>query len=312
MVIAIIGILVVMLLPAVQSAREAARRVQCMNNFRQVGLALHNYESALGTFPPNMIMWARSQDPACGPRYTTSTYFGLGWGTFILPYLERSAVYDQFDFGGQLGYANDLPNYRVAATRIGTYLCPSDPQNGELCHFTYTGTNGTDIKEDLRQSNMAATADSHEWSCYPWDWPVQFPMVDGVMGAVKGCPIKKIHDGLSKTLLIAEVTGGGPGSYLGHYWATFGFIDTRDGINGPWTIIGGQYAESDSSGIYGMRKTGASSYHPGGCHFLVADGSVHFLTEDLYQAILRSLTTRAGVSNAPGNPIDVSTSPETF
>ena len=95
-VITIIGILIALLLPAVQAAREAARRMQCSNNFKQVGLALHNYHSVKGCFPP-------------GEYYVYPTpsngIFCFGWSAYILPYLEQEALYNNIDFGGQWGYA---------------------------------------------------------------------------------------------------------------------------------------------------------------------------------------------------------------
>jgi len=125
-VIAIIGILIALLLPAVQAAREAARRMQCSNNFKQAGLALHNYHSSVTSFPPGCL-------------YTISAYpvsYEWSWGAYILPYLEQQALYDIFDFetpngGGALHYA--LPwNTPVGTTMVSAFLCPSDPAGGNI------------------------------------------------------------------------------------------------------------------------------------------------------------------------------------
>ena len=113
------------------------------------------------------------------------------------------------------------------------------------------------------------------------------------MGNSGAASVTDIEDGSSHTLAIAEVTGGGQGSYRCTYWSTAGFIKTADGINGPWTVPGGQYSEA-AGAIWGYRRTGASSYHPGGCHFTFADGSVHFLSENIAYQILQALTTRSG------------------
>lgn len=290
-VIAIIGILVALLLPAVQSAREAARRSHCANNFRQVGLAMHTYHDAIGTFPPSHIIWVQTQRSTCGPRPNNGTWYGFGWGVLILPYMEQTAVWEQFDPGVQLSVASTLPNFRVAATRLGTYLCPSDPQQGELVVMTGTGSNGVHPDEDVRQSNMAVTADSVDWSCDNL-WPKQFPVNNGVLGALHGTDLKHVTDGTSNTFMVGEVTGGGQGSYAGHPWANFGYIDTYDGINGPFTVPGGQFS-SGSGAIWGFRRTGASSYHPGGCHFMMTDGSVPFLIENVSASVLAALTTRS-------------------
>jgi prepilin-type N-terminal cleavage/methylation domain-containing protein len=159
-VIAIIGILVAMLLPAVQAAREAARRTQCANHFRQAGIALHNYNSAQQTFPVG------THTSGFVPGICESTphpffYDHFGWAGLILPYMEETDVYDQFDFSvPSFVWA---PNFAASATRIETFLCPSDPQDGEL--ISYTGAepnNGPDPWDDCRQSNMAGVSDSHE------------------------------------------------------------------------------------------------------------------------------------------------------
>jgi prepilin-type N-terminal cleavage/methylation domain-containing protein/prepilin-type processing-associated H-X9-DG protein len=289
-VIAIIGILIALLLPAVQAAREAARRIQCANHFKQVGVAMHNYHAARRTFPPGWIIWTLNQDPSCGPK-PSPWYFGFGWGAFILPHIEQGGVYDQIDFNIRNSIYSPV-NWASGATRIETYLCPSDPQDGELVFNTNGMTNGPSKWEDWRQTNIAGVSDSNDWTC-DIAWPKQFPLNDGVMGGVYGCPIKDITDGTSNTLMLAEITGGGPGSYRGHCWMEFAIVDTKDGINGPFTVPGGQYY-SGSGGIWGFRTTGPSSYHPGGCHFTMADGSVQFISENISPAIMAALTTRDG------------------
>jgi len=90
------------------------------------------------------------------------------------------------------------------------------------------------------------------------------------------------------------VTGGGPGSFRGFAWATGSLTKTIDGINGPFTVIGGGYKEDVPGVIWGARASGPSSYHPGGCHFLMADASVQFLSENIDAETLKRLTTRAG------------------
>lgn len=291
-VITIIGILIALLLPAVQAAREAARGIQCANNFKQVGVAMHNYHAACETFPPGEIHWDPVQGADCGPAGGSGRYNGFGWGAFVLPALDQQNVYDQFDFNGQVDAAF-AGNFSNSATRIAAYLCPSDPQQGELVFYTMRGSNGPTPDEDVRQTNMAGVADSIDWTCDSL-YPKQLGRVDGMMGERHGCSIAEVRDGTSNTFMIAEVTGGGPGSHRAHYWVTSDVVDTADGINGPNTIPGGGvFPPDDSSGIRGYRGTGPSSFHPGGCYFLFADGSVHFLSENLSSDVIKSLTTRA-------------------
>jgi prepilin-type N-terminal cleavage/methylation domain-containing protein/prepilin-type processing-associated H-X9-DG protein len=297
-VITIIGILIALLLPAVQAAREAARRMQCANNFRQVGLAMHNYHSAIGTFPPGQL--AHGYD-SCNPGVASA---GAGWGTHILPYLEQQAVYDQFDFRKSFtnttANASGKSNFQVAATYIGAYLCPSDPQGGELCAFSGVGTNGSDPNEDFRQTNMAGVADPASWSCDSngW-WPTAYPKVGGVMGEGQGARIADIYDGTSCTLMVSEVTGGGRGSFGGATWGWSDALDTADGINSPLNSLPGGLSPT----LFNPSTVGPSSYHPGGCNFLMADGSVQFLSENISSgerpagqtpSVLHALTTRNG------------------
>ncbi len=297
-VITIIGILIALLLPAVQAAREAARRIQCANNFKQVGVAMHNYHTTHECFPPGTIYWNSPMwnNPVCGPpppQPAHPTYCGWGWGTFLLPYIEQQNIYDQIDFisNGSFGVGDSIwhpVNFPITKYRIEAYLCPSDPQGGELVKAT--SYNGFDTMEDCRQTNMVGISDSLDWTCDGL-YAKHFSKADGVMARQLGCRMADIQDGTSHTLAIGEVTGGGPGSHLGHIWVLLALTDTYDGINGPFTVPGGATVED----FYGYsRPMGTSSFHPGGCHFTMADGSVQFISEDISQPILAALTTRAG------------------
>ena len=119
-VIAIIGILIALLLPAVQAAREAARRMQCTNNLKQIGLAMHNYHDSMKCLP-----FASAYN--AGPFYQN-----VGtWAAFILPYLELQTHYDLFDFTHPMKYDSDSTNKEAVTTVVAVYLCPSDPQSSE-------------------------------------------------------------------------------------------------------------------------------------------------------------------------------------
>ena len=294
-VITIIGILIALLLPAVQAAREAARRMQCANNFKQAGLALHNYHAALKTFPPGVIWWYPGTS-GCGPQGSAQAYCGFAWSTFILPYCEQKALQDEIDFNAGICTANppDDENFALSGTLISMYLCPSDPQAGDLIMYTGSGQNGASADEDLRQTNITGIAGSGAWTCPIW--PIQFDLLDGMMGERKGCRIRDVVDGTSNTLMLGEVTGGGPGSHVAHMWMTFNMVGTGDGINGPFTVPGGL-----DPAAWNLRETGPSSHHPGGCHFLLADGSVQVLSENIAQLALVALTTRDGGEVLPEN-----------
>ena len=127
-VIAIISVLIALLLPAVQSAREAARRAQCVNNLKQIGLALHNYEEAMGTFPPGYVSSINltvvnpcdsDQEMQNGVDLGT----GWAWGSMILPFLEQQPLYSSINFNLSVAYA---ANDTCSLTALSVYLCPSD------------------------------------------------------------------------------------------------------------------------------------------------------------------------------------------
>lgn len=298
-VITIIGILIALLLPAVQAAREAARRMSCANNFRQVGIGLHNYHSAHECFPPGKLLWVAGYTPCTTPG-GSAYYVGWGWTSHILPYIEQQAVYDQFDFSkpsctmDMTPNASGSSNFQVCATRIPAYLCPSDPQNGELVAETSTGKNGENDDEDHRETNIVGVSDPLDCWCDGGDsLPKEYPVALGMMAERRGAQVSDVKDGTTNTFMAAEYTGGGRGSYKGLGWPTGGVIDMSNGINGPYTLPGGgAYA------YYGPHAAGASSFHPGGCHCLMVDGSVQFLSQNMpaggTETVLYALTTRAG------------------
>ena len=287
-VITIIGILVALLLPAVQAAREAARKLQCGNNFKQVGIALHNYHAARGCFPPGEFQ-----------EYPTPSGGGFfyAWSVYLLPYIEYSTIYDKYNFAAHWGYADNTPlpggtitNYLLGQTPIWTYLCPSDPQAGELVGIhTYPNR-----APDAALTDMCAVSDSNNWTANsPYGCnATDFPGNDGVFGGNGCCTVANIKDGTSNTLAIGEVTGMGPGSLWGEIWIGENLLDTKDGINNPMVTVPG-------GGTFPMNPldTGFSSFHPAGCHFLMADGAVAYLSENIAQIVLTALTTRDGMDH---------------
>ena len=199
-VIAIIGVLVALLLPAVQSARESARRTQCLNNIRQHALALHSYHDTQKIFPPGSTMPPK-EDPERSPQ------FGPNWVIYILPQLEQQALRDSFDLTKSI---SAVENRRPRSTAISSMICPSD-------------TSGHDVKyestaegSDWARGNYAANAclgfqvlaggfracwgsDSERWLGDQYR---------GVMGGNVSLRIDDILDGASNTILLAEVRSG--------------------------------------------------------------------------------------------------------
>jgi len=284
-VIAIIGVLVALLLPAVQAARESARRTQCLGNFKQIGIALQNHHSAKNTFPMGIEMWDRRNARCANPDGVGSHTWGWSWGVYILPYMEQQHVYDMFDFSERSWGAPK--SFLAGAHQIPAYECPSDPQRGEWLGGVSGQWNGNHEEEDVFGLSVAGVADSIDWTCGGLRWPG--PDKNGILYQLSKTSAKDITDGLSNTLIVGEVVGQGPGTYRGYYWLTWNILHTANGINLPLQLIRSQ----GFFDMWGPADGGFASYHPGGCHFTLADGSARFISEDVDQVVLAALSTRA-------------------
>lgn len=304
-VIAIIGILVALLLPAVQSAREAARRIQCTNNFKQLGLALINYESAQKRLPlaytPNWTGSATSprigncpgtKDPS---PIKANGLAAHNFITFTLPYFEQQATFDQIDIGRPWSNAT---NKTAVSTRIGDLVCPSSPSAPER-----------EGAGDATRTWMAAPSDyavcvdlddSASGFCSLQNTGLARPRgLETLKGMMQDTPtsLRKVTDGVSKTFMLFE-DAGRPTNYLR------GAIDPT--LPGIPSGSGGPWADPNSYFVWGNSPTcGATtimncsnydeiySFHTGGANFLYGDGSVHLHGEDLNTDLFVTLFTRA-------------------
>lgn len=201
-VIAIIGILVSLLLPAVQSARESARRTQCSNNLKQLGLALHTYHATVGSFPPSVTS-RPNEDPG------TTTNFRVNWVIAILPFLEQQALYDAFDLTKNI---SDSANREQRGVRLSAMLCPTDQPNarpfasataaeGDNWARGNYGANGANahMMNLGGRTDWAINADSPGW---------KDKYRRGIMGANVALKQSGIRDGASNTILLAELRIG--------------------------------------------------------------------------------------------------------
>ena len=293
-VIAIIGVLVALLLPAVQSAREAARRSQCQNNVKQVALGLLNYESARGELPPGTRSNSANDRQISGINHT-----GYGWGAFILPYIEGGNTAEQMgDLNGPLTVNDGL------GILVPTYICPSESPDSDHWAECCSGFNiGVGPNDDMRVSNYAGVSDSRD-GFFSSSQPVSDG--DGVLFNFNPVPLKSVTDGTSNTLMVGEVTGG-PGSHpsqgaawIAHVWASWNCQDTFDGINSFGSLPGGRTKLYDGRSAGGNRHleyydvSGFSSFHVGGANFCRVDGSVNYIDDNVDAALLCVLTTRDG------------------
>jgi prepilin-type N-terminal cleavage/methylation domain-containing protein/prepilin-type processing-associated H-X9-DG protein len=306
-VIAIIGILIALLLPAVQAAREAARRSQCQNNFKQSALALHNYHSARRAFPngTRTSRFSPNGSSTSGEPDLISIYGdrldGISWSVFILPYMEASEIYAMFD-------SPDNWNSSAREVVISGYICPTDSSDDELWGECF-GNSKTGVASwhDLRRSNVAGVADSHQAMMNSYQ---ATSIGNGILFNFSKISAAKIVDGTSKTLIIGEVTGGtGPDPndsaatvHFSWHWLGRNVADMSNGINGIGSVPGGRNHLSPPDPIDGdngnrhaelFNETAFSSYHSGGAVFAYADGHVEFVSENINQNTLYSLGTRA-------------------
>jgi prepilin-type N-terminal cleavage/methylation domain-containing protein/prepilin-type processing-associated H-X9-DG protein len=306
-VIAIIAVLVALLLPAVQQAREAARRTQCKNNLKQVGLALHNYHEAMNGFPPVSVLPAgRTSEP---------------WSAHarLLPYIEQAALQDLVDWGSSAEFPT---NPAVCQTRVAIYLCPSEINDrarvtANLVHYPLN------------------------YSCNEGTWFIYDP-VSGRTGDGAFCPNRSMRaadfrDGMSNTLAMSENKAyqpnlwdtsnpntlgvAAPGSaaaiatYFGGTFDSNGHTEWVEGdvhetgfttvftpnTNVPYTVSGVTYdvdvtsmRDGESTTVPTYAAVTARSYHTGTVNALMCDGSVRSVNNSLNLGIWRGLGTRAG------------------
>ena len=283
-VIAIIAVLVGLLLPAVQSAREAARRAQCSNNLKQVGLAMHGYHSVHNTFPPGYVTAVVNNPaaPEIGP--------GWGWGVMILNQLEQRPLYQGINFNLQI----TDPGSQTARTPIlSVFLCPSNVGSGPVVASSLTGTV---LTTDVSAGQYVASAGQLE--------PGEFPdSNNGVFYRNSRNGLRDIIDGSSTTLMIGERSR----NVADATWV--GAVPTWQLCTNPkWavqecgpasTLVVSHTGTATTGSIY-VPNSAASmvddywSLHPGGCNFLFCDGSVRFIKASVNPQIFSYLSTRAG------------------
>jgi prepilin-type N-terminal cleavage/methylation domain-containing protein/prepilin-type processing-associated H-X9-DG protein len=307
-VIAIMGVLVGLLLPAVQKVREAANRAKCQNNLHQIGLALHDYEGVNGTFPPGYL--SRPEDPAMGPVDPGFNDAGPGWGwlALLLPHVEQDPLYKALDMR--------LPCYHpvnAAAVRtpVQLFRCPSDrgggnPAWGDLVNVVDINDNTLTV---FGRSNYIGSVGSSTLWC---SWPVTL-QPNGVLYRNSRTKVADVTDGLSQTVFVGERSSNlsdsvWPGAvpYSTHFaWPPFASIGTG-GIgrpyDGPGAFVGahgGPCPYEDPVVIHPPNSPlGHSdqmqSGHPGGANILMGDGSVHFYGDGHRLSTWAALISRNG------------------
>ena len=342
-VITIIGILISLLLPAVQSAREAARRMQCQNNLKQLSLAVLNYESQWQIFPPSSC-WAAGANPNDNGQLGN---YRANWVILVLPFLEQQALYNTFDFTAPISGNTSAANVAARSVQLSTMLCPSDSHSREAFMGSQNSATSA-LGDNWARGDYAANACLGQMiygtSCsycgaLPTSTCWNLGYMRGVMGANCAVTIAQIRDGTSNTVLVGEIRAGvtnfdsrgvwalsGGSSAL---WGHGGILKTVSGGDdyGPnctsssgddvlaGTAIASAFGGSDGLVNEGMpcydsltadNQQTARSMHTGGVNTVFADGSVHWLGD--YIQVVPSTSTKLSawdrlMASADGMPV---------
>jgi len=291
-VIAIIGILVSLLLPAVQAAREAARRTQCSNNIRQIAVALHNYHDTAGRFPPGGIHHAGTGQNG------SSTSWRASWLVMLLPFLEREGLHAQFNFG--IRARDSAENLQVVATVIPTFVCPSTgsrkaawQMSTSSSHLFAKGNYGACFSAGSGFSSTAFSGSRMDWERSVFNASFHY-----------GAQMADIKDGSSNVIAVSEILtrdskddGRGAWAYPTGSFFSGGNQDVCDrDIRLPPNGIALDDCLADKPAFCVSSATdvqlrciangnrpniAARSYHPGGVHAMLADGSIKFINDQI-------------------------------
>ncbi len=314
-VIAIIAILIALLLPAVQQAREAARRSQCKNNMKQIGLALHNYHDVFSTLPLGGRTGRAAPSPAA-----QNDHFGSNWRAALLPYIDQAPAYNiiNFETGGFWAHISSFQTI-LRTLVVPVYNCPSSPHgmhneadlpaaaNGSMV-IDYVGISGATPDPALRATVCSGTLGSGVWCD------------NGLLTLGRSLRMRDCTDGTSNTIVVAEQSGQVNGkeisaNYLGGWFGMASNTTNGSLNNWPANVRPGDLASCNgypggtttiahppnsywtttppsNASTGGKFNTIVNSFHVGGIHVLLTDGAVRFVSENIDMGTLRLLAVR--------------------
>ncbi|MHC4179343.1 MAG: DUF1559 family PulG-like putative transporter [Planctomycetota bacterium] len=281
-VVAIIGILISLLLPAIQAAREAARRVQCMNNLTQLGVALQNYQSAHRVLPPGTI------DPK-GPIRTKPQGYHMSWMVQLLPYIEERSTFKNIDFSVGVYNKNNAP---VRAISIALFRCPS-----------YTGSTA------MPAGSPVAWLSNYAGCHHDVEAPIDVGN-NGVLFLNSRISSRDVSDGTTHTIFLGEKLGGnrdlgwmsGTRATLRNTGAAIGATLGDDGLGWYQDPEGAERPETAAEKKAQLQVGGFGSEHPTGSHFLFGDGAVHLVSDAISPTVFQQLGHRADGKLLTGGP----------
>jgi prepilin-type processing-associated H-X9-DG protein len=303
-VIAIIGILIALLLPAVQAAREAARRSQCLNNIKQIGLAMHNYHDSRGTLPPGTSS-SRTAPGTGGVNCRRGT-----WQVLILEYMEQGNAANLYqNWGGTAGpsYSGAPNTTNVTTKRYASLTCPSDLPNSPFSNITshnYAVNYGNTVYGQGTHSGVTFAGAPFSRATYVSpDFTVEVETPGGYMvQPQKGKPFTEMLDGLSNTMLVGEVLQGQGSDLRGFmWWSDAAGFQAFQGPNSPLPdhIYSATYCNNKPElnlpcVASGPTMFASRSRHPGGVQVGMADGSSRFVQQNISINVWRGASTSRG------------------
>ncbi len=292
-VIAIIGVLVALLLPAVQAAREAARRIHCANNLKQIGLAVLSYENSVGTLPPGGI----TEGPCCGTKSKSS------WTISILPFMEEQTLSDQYD---HTAFNEDPVNKLVREAIVTGYTCPSDTGVNELgVPASGPARNlGIEYRRGSYRANTGKTLDDRWWGAqlssytfdkFPWPGGWRGPLI--TLGAINYdiVTLSQITDGTSHTFLVGEMASETTPRRR-TFWACSYAAYNKSMITTQSRSLLADYQQCVNTGGPGGSSPcagGWGSLHPSGLQFVLCDASVQWVNDTIDMEVFAAMGTIA-------------------
>ena len=297
-VIAIIGILVGLLLPAVQKVREAAARTQCQNNMKQIALAYHDYESINKVFPPAYI--SDQTKPA-------------GWGIYLLPYLDQGSLFQLYNFNAPFFYTYlpfGIDNQSVVNAQLKVFQCPMVPVRTDPYSYTFTFPGFPSFTWQASPSDYSPVSGVNQYLSTYLGLGLSDSQLLGVLQPDVGTRFNQITDGTSNTILIAEIAGKNllwqhgqnTGQTLsGFFGGEGGWGDATSGASALYGSSADGTVFPGTCGINCSNDFGLYGFHPQGANAAFADASVHFLGANTDIRVLAALITRAGQESALPN-----------
>jgi prepilin-type N-terminal cleavage/methylation domain-containing protein len=311
-VIAIIAILIALLLPAVQQAREAARRTQCRNNLKQIGIALHNYHDTFSVLP---MGYSDTED-----GFTHRLGVGWSWMTFLLPYIDQAPLYNQFNFNftpyacstGTSSCTPGTGNQLLVATPLAAYSCPSDTKPPVTGNNGGSAGSGGGVTAHATSSYMGCRGAFDGVCCTTGPYAIHARM-NGLMRVQGRINFRDVTDGLSNVFAVGEVRYipfitdiNGVANVGSERQFVYGNVKTQGGpdcneaarnSNGPHLHLRATHEKINGPQIQAAQlHNNFHSRHVGGAHFLMGDGAVRFISENIDNT---ATPYTAAVANGP-------------